>query len=341
MKAGDVINGYRILEDFKVVGAGLSKWTFAERGGRQYFIKEFLSPTYPDDDAPGSEKIKARSGPAARPSRPSPRHATRTGPAVRVRRKPHRHAGLLPLGCQVLQGHREGRRRGPDRAGIAGLGLRLQLVLMKTVAHSLKILHDLRIVHGDLKPSNILIKRTELGYTSKADRLRQLLHRRQAAAAGRDRRHDQLLLPGAARLHPRGRGACGRTRCCLRHLRPRLDLYRVPDRSAAALRRCQISRTRGGRQERRNAAHPAPRASLPQLADLVDAMLAPEPVQRPTISHVHATLMAMRPVTQEEVGPPPSGALRGKGLRPTLQRSPTTERAPCGSSSRKARPKTT
>ena len=60
MKAGDVINGYTILEDFKVVGAGLSKWTFAERGGRTFFIKEFLSPTYPDDDAPGSEKTKAR-----------------------------------------------------------------------------------------------------------------------------------------------------------------------------------------------------------------------------------------------------------------------------------------
>ena len=38
---------------------------------------------------------------------------------------------------------------------------------MKTVAHSLKILHDLRIVHSDLKPSNVLVKRTELGYTTK------------------------------------------------------------------------------------------------------------------------------------------------------------------------------
>ena len=51
--------------------------------------------------------------------------------------------------------------------GIASLDLRQRLVLMKSVAHSLKILHDLRIVHGDLKPSNILVKRTELGYTSK------------------------------------------------------------------------------------------------------------------------------------------------------------------------------
>jgi eukaryotic-like serine/threonine-protein kinase len=45
MRAGDVVNGYLIVEDFKLVGAGLSKWTYAERDGRQYFIKEFLSPT--------------------------------------------------------------------------------------------------------------------------------------------------------------------------------------------------------------------------------------------------------------------------------------------------------
>ena len=56
---------------------------------------------------------------------------------------------------------------GLSAVDVARLDLRTQLVLMKTAAHSLKILHDLRIVHGDLKPSNILIKRTELGYTTK------------------------------------------------------------------------------------------------------------------------------------------------------------------------------
>ena len=60
MRAGEVINGYTILEDFRVVGAGLSKWTFAARDGRAYFIKEFLSPTYPDEHAPGSAQTKMR-----------------------------------------------------------------------------------------------------------------------------------------------------------------------------------------------------------------------------------------------------------------------------------------
>jgi hypothetical protein len=58
VRAGDVVHGYRLLEDFRVVGAGLSEWSFAERGGRAYFIKRFLAPTYPDDAAPGSAKTK-------------------------------------------------------------------------------------------------------------------------------------------------------------------------------------------------------------------------------------------------------------------------------------------
>ena len=168
VKAGEVINGYTILEDFKVVGAGLSKWTFAERGGRQFFIKEFLSPTYPDDAAPGSEKTKAKK---------------RARCAVFERHHRGMQAALAPLSAYggnlivTLDFFRWGAKyykvtekvdaEPIDPAGIARLELRLQLVLLKSVAHSLKILHDLRIVHGDLKPSNILVKRTELGYTSK------------------------------------------------------------------------------------------------------------------------------------------------------------------------------
>ena len=64
VKAGDVINGYTILEDFRVVGAGLSKWTFAAKDGREYFIKEFLSPTFPDEHAPAAPRPRCASASA-------------------------------------------------------------------------------------------------------------------------------------------------------------------------------------------------------------------------------------------------------------------------------------
>ena len=168
MKAGDVINGYRILEDFKVVGAGLSKWTFAERGGRQYFIKEFLSPTYPEDDAPGSEKIKAK-----KRARCAAFEAHHRG-VQRALAPLSAYGGNLIVtldffrwGAKYYKITEKVDAEGLTIVDIAALGLRVQLVLMKTVAHSLKILHDLKIVPGDLKPSNVLIKRTELGYATK------------------------------------------------------------------------------------------------------------------------------------------------------------------------------
>lgn len=43
----------------------------------------------------------------------------------------------------------------------------LTRLLAKTVCYSIRILHDLNIVHGDLKPDNILIKKTSLGFSGK------------------------------------------------------------------------------------------------------------------------------------------------------------------------------
>ena len=172
MKAGDVLNDYTILEDFKVVGAGLSKWTFAERGGRQYFIKEFLSPTYPDDNAPGSEKIKAK-----KRARCAAFETITEACNARWLRCPRTAETYLTLdffrwGAKYYKVTEKVDAEGLTSADIAALGLRLQLVLMKTVAHSLKIFDHLNIVHGDLKPSNVLIKRTGAWLHHKVDRLR-------------------------------------------------------------------------------------------------------------------------------------------------------------------------
>ncbi len=168
LRAGDLLNGYRLLEDFRVVGAGLSEWSFAERGGRIFFIKRFLSPTYPEADAPGSERIKAKK---------------RTRCAAFEAHHRGIQAAMAPLTTYggnliaTLDFFRVGAKyyKVTEKVDVAGLQTRdvaaldfpAQLVLLKTVAHSLKILHDLHIVHSDLKPSNVMIKRTELGYTTK------------------------------------------------------------------------------------------------------------------------------------------------------------------------------
>lgn len=313
MRAGDVINGYRLVRDFSVVGAGLSKWTFAERGGREYFLKEFLSPTYPDDAAPGSEKTKAKK---------------RARCAVFEAQHRGMQTALAPLSAYggnlivTLDFFRSGAKYykvtekvdaedlGPG--GVAALDLRQQLVLMKSVAHSLKILHNLRIVHGDLKPTNILVKRTELGYTSK------LIDFDSSYIAGRPPAVDQIVgtinyyspeLLGyiqEAGVAPSELGVASDVFALgliysefLTGAVPPFDaaLYHEP---AVAVRSGVVLRT-------------AREGVPPVLADLVDQMLLADPAARPTIASVHATLMSVR-----AVGEPAATPATGSGLRGSL-----------------------
>jgi serine/threonine protein kinase len=164
MKKGDVINRYRILRDFTTAGGGLSKWTFAEKGGKEFFFKEFLAPTYPTDDAPGSPKIKERKRARCAAFEA---HQKRLIDAVKSKCAP---------GGNVVFAHaffRSGAKyyKVTDKVEVASLGvediarlpLHSRILIMKTAAHSLGVLHKLNIVHGDLKPNNLLIKRSALG----------------------------------------------------------------------------------------------------------------------------------------------------------------------------------
>jgi eukaryotic-like serine/threonine-protein kinase len=168
LRAGDVLNGYRLLDDFRVVGAGLSEWSFAERGGRVFFIKRFLSPTYPDADAPGSDRIKEK-----KRARCAAFEAHHRG--IQAAMAPLTTYGgnliatldFFRVGAKYYKVTEKVDVAGLQTHDVAALDFPAQLVLLKTVAHSLKILHDLHIVHSDLKPSNVLIKRTELGHTTK------------------------------------------------------------------------------------------------------------------------------------------------------------------------------
>lgn len=161
MKKGDIIQGYRILEDFRVAG-GMSKVTFAERGGKEYFIKEFLSPKYPTPDSPGSEKIKAQK---RRACDNFENHHKRINNLIK-----DRCSGLGGGLVYAVAFFRNGASyyKVNEKIDTSSLSLReisslpteKIITISRSVCQSVSILHDIKIVHGDLKPDNILIKET-------------------------------------------------------------------------------------------------------------------------------------------------------------------------------------
>lgn len=169
MRKNEVINGYRILEDFTTAGGGLCKWTFAERGGQQFFIKEFLSPKYPTPDSPGSPATKARKLSACEKFEA---HHRKLHEALV---KKCGVGGNLIVTLDFFRWdtmyYKTTERidvTAFDATAISTMPLDRRLLVLKTVVHSLDILHRQRIVHGDLKPNNVLIKKTETGnFTTK------------------------------------------------------------------------------------------------------------------------------------------------------------------------------
>jgi serine/threonine protein kinase len=291
-RAGDVLNGYRLLEDFRVVGAGLSEWSFAERGGREFFIKRFLNPTYPEADAPGSERIKAK-----KRARCAAFEAHHRG--IQAAMAPLTTYGgnliatldFFRIGAKYYKVTEKVDVAGLQTRDVAALGFPAQLVLLKTVAHSLKILHDLRIVHSDLKPSNVLVKRTELGYTTK------LIDFDSSYIAGNPPPPEEIVgtmnyySPELVR-YIQGSAAPG-------ELTEASDIFALGLIYAEYLTGAMPPFDPAHHEPAVAVLHGQPLKLGPSRAptsiiDLVERMLLPDPAARPSVAQVHSTLMSLR-----------------------------------------------
>jgi eukaryotic-like serine/threonine-protein kinase len=333
VKAGDVINGYRILEDFRVVGAGLSKWTFAAKDGREYFIKEFLSPTYPDEHAPGSAQTKMRKRQRCQAFE---RHHRRINEALAeisgVGGNLIVTLAFFRWGAKYYKVTEKVQASGLSPADISSLPFQDQLVLLKTVAHSLKILHDRGIVHGDLKPSNVLIKRTELGYTTK------LIDFDNAYLAGEPPPPGEIV--GTMNYYsPELVGYIQETGTAAHQLTQKADIFALGLIYAEYLTGALPAFDTGSHQYAGVAAQAGEVLRLPpttvptSLVDLIDRMLLADPIARPTIAETHTTLMGIRtPTTTTAVltAPSPTRAptiasrLKGRGLRTATRGTPSS-----------------
>ena len=149
---------YTILQPFTTTGGGLCQWTFAQRDdGKEMWLKQFLSPTYPPDVLTAALRSKKLLECAAF-------EAHHKGLVEALHGKSISGGNLVITEDFFRHGYKYykvtakvdvARLAIPE---IATLPLDLRISSLALVGNSLRILHGAKIVHGDLKPANILIK---------------------------------------------------------------------------------------------------------------------------------------------------------------------------------------
>jgi serine/threonine protein kinase len=143
--------------------SGFSVWGFGQKGGREYFIKQFLSPKYPADDKVSSperiaklrrkcERFEQRKRAVyARLNFNSDGNAVRIEEFFRVDTKYYismQKINSVHMDVEQIVAMPEPERR----------------FLCSVIAHAVAGLHKAGIVHADLKHDNVLFTRSRTGH---------------------------------------------------------------------------------------------------------------------------------------------------------------------------------
>lgn len=156
MKKGQDLRGYRITTMPTNQGAGKCVWALAKKDGQAYFVKEYIEPKLPRPESMGTlEQKELLFKRCADFERRQWAVIDRIDPG-------HRDAGNLVTAVEFFA---EGTRyyKITELLDVSPLDAPHDLaphqkrVLLATLADSLRLLHSLSIVHGDLKPQNVLL----------------------------------------------------------------------------------------------------------------------------------------------------------------------------------------
>lgn len=157
------VNGYRIQGEFTTENAGLSRWAFGEKDGREFFIKEFLTPVFPEPTADLSPRILERKRKVCldfyrRKNRfYQALERCRTGNNVIVRE-------FFLEGTHYYAVTEKIDSIGRDPSLVEELEDQKKLTVIRAVLYSVAALHRENLVHADMKPDNILLKATGDGF---------------------------------------------------------------------------------------------------------------------------------------------------------------------------------
>lgn len=157
----ELINGYELLKPFQNQDAGFSRWTMAFKNAEMFFLKEFISPKYPDQstltDNLRNTRIKECKTFEEEKSRLFREiNKASDGNLVRITEF-FRADARYYLTTEWIKGERL------SFTQISRMDMQDKLILCMTAAHALAGLHAANIAHSDIKETNVLVRRTALG----------------------------------------------------------------------------------------------------------------------------------------------------------------------------------
>ena len=156
-----VIADYTLTEPWQNTNSGNARWSFAKKDGKQYFIKEFLSPTCPSTKALSPEVIAVKKAICYDFYRKKRElydkiALSANGNIVTI-------DDFFLFGTKYYITTEKIDITKVEIETIAKAPIEKKLLLLKIIADSLARLHEHGVVHADLKPNNILIKESGTG----------------------------------------------------------------------------------------------------------------------------------------------------------------------------------